>query len=150
MYLNSTNFIRHLRVAFEEGEHLRFERVNTFYNCPEPPIIPVTFLTRHSFAKLKGYEGMKSMNVSFFFRTYEERGVMLHHDFTSTSNAYVKIFLEDGKVKVELKTSDQTMPTILDNYEEKFNDGRWHSLVLTIGKNYLVLDINQKPMRTTK
>ncbi|CAM6031990.1 unnamed protein product, partial [Sphagnum compactum] len=150
LYLNSTNFIRHLRVAFEEGEHLRFERVNTIYNCPEPPIIPVTFLTRNSYAKLKGYEGMKTMNVSFFFRTYEERGVMLHHDFTSTTHSYVKIYLEDGKVKIEIKTNNQPIPTILDNYDEKFNDGRWHSLVLTIGENYLVLDINQKPMRTTK
>lgn len=150
LYLNSTNFIRHLRVAFEEGEHLRFERVNTLYSCPEPPIIPVTFLTRNSYARLKGYEGMKTMNVSFYFRTYEERGVMLHHDFTSTNNAYVKLYLEDGSVKVEIKTNDQPTPTILDNYDEKFNDGRWHSLVLTVGKNNLVLDIDQRPMRTTK
>lgn len=147
LYLNSTNFIRHLRVAFEEGEHLRFDRINTLYNCPEPPIIPVTFLTPNSFAKLKGYEGMKSMNTSFFFRTYEERGIMMYHDFTT--KGYVKLYLEDGKVKVELKT-DEFPPTFLDNYDEKFNDGRWHSLVLTIAKNSLTLDIDQRPMKTTK
>lgn len=147
MYLNSTNFIQHLRVAFEEQEHLRFEKVNVIYNCPEPPIIPVTFLTPNSHAKLKGYEGMKSMNVSFFFRTYEENGVMMYHDFTT--KGYVKLYLEEGKVKVEFKTSELPF-TILDNYDEKFNDGRWHSLVLTIGRNNLILDIDQRPMRTTK
>ena len=87
------------------------------------------------------------MNVSFWFRTYELRGIMMYHDFTSIG--YVKIFLEEGKVKVEIKT-DNNPRTILDNYDEEFNDGRWHSLVLTISTNSLVLDIDQRPMRTTR
>lgn len=148
LYFNTTNFIREMKNAFYEGESLRFEKVNTLYSCPEPPIIPVTFLTRGSHVKLRGYEGVKQLNISFSFRTFEERGMMIYHDFTS--RGYVKVFLEEGKVKVELKLDDTKMPTILDNYEEQFNDGRWHSLVLTVGKNSLVLDIDQRPMRTSK
>lgn len=87
------------------------------------------------------------MNVSFLFRTYEDKGMMFYHDFTS--RGYVKLYLEEGKVKVEIKTDDNPR-AILDNYDEQFNDGRWHSLVLTIAKNSLVLDIDQRPMRTTR
>lgn len=113
----------------------------------DPPITPVTFLTRKSYARLKGYEGVNQMNVSFFFRTYEDRGLMFHHDFTS--KGYVQLYLHDGKIKVEIQTDDNPR-AILDNYDEQFNDGRWHSLVLTIAKNSLVLDIDQRPMRTTR
>lgn len=87
------------------------------------------------------------MNVSFAFRTYEERGLMMYHDFTSSG--FVRIYLEDGRVKVELKI-DNSLSTILDNYDEQFNDGRWHSLVLTIAENSLILDIDQRPMKTSK
>jgi hypothetical protein len=145
--LNRTNFIREVREAYEEGERLTYERVNTARNCPEPPIIPVTFTTRGSYAKLRGYPGVKALNVSLSFRTYEEKGMMIHHDFLS--KGYIRVFLEDGKVKIELKVDD-SMPTILDNYDEQFNDGRWHTLVLTASKNSIVLDIDRRPMRTTK
>lgn len=55
----------------------------------EPPIIPVTFLTSQSYAKLRGYEGVHSLNVSFSFRTYEGDGLLLYHRFTS--DGYVKV-----------------------------------------------------------
>jgi contactin associated protein-like 2 len=147
LYLNRTNFIKEVREAYEEGELSQYERFNTARNCPDPPIIPVTFVTRSSYAKLRGYPGVKTMNVSLSFRTYEEKGLMIHHDFLS--KGYIRVFLEDGKVKIELKTDD-SMPTILDNYDEAFNDGRWHTLVLAAGRNYIVLDIDHRPMRTTK
>lgn len=156
IYLNTTNFIRELKEAYEEGQYSRFEKVNTLFNCPEPPIMPVTFLTRTSYAKLKGYEGVKTMNVSLAFRTYEPRGLMIYHEFSS--KGYVKVYLEDGRVKTEIKTDekeyhssgDHRRGIILDNYDEEFNDGRWHILVLTIRPNSLVLEIDQRPMRTEK
>lgn len=81
LYFNASNFIREMKEAFYEGENMRYNKVNVNYNCPEPPISPVTFLTRGSHARLKGYNGVKQMNVSFSFRTYEDKGLMLHHDF---------------------------------------------------------------------
>jgi hypothetical protein len=57
----------------------------------EPPIIPVTFVTSQSFAKLRGYEGVNSLNVSFSFRTYEGDGLLLYHKFTS--EGYVKVLI---------------------------------------------------------
>lgn len=147
LYFNSTNIMLDMRQAFEEGEALRYMKVNTMYTCPEPPIIPVTFLTSKAHARLRGYEGVNSMNVSFSFRTYEENGMMLYHEFLS--NGHVKVYLEDGKVKVELITENNPI-AILDNYEEAFNDGKWHNLVLTISTNLLVLDIDKRPMRTVR
>ena len=52
-------------------------------------MIPVTFLTPNSHARLTGYEGVKSLNVSFSFRTYEPTGLMVHHSFTG--EGYVKV-----------------------------------------------------------
>lgn len=156
LYLNTTNFIREMKEAYSEGQYSRFDKVNTLYNCPDPPIMPVTFLTRTSYAKLKGYEGVKSLNVSLSFRTYEDKGLIIYHEFTS--KGYVKVFLEDGRVKTEIKTDEKEFHStgdhrrgiVLDNYDEQFNDGRWHSLILTIKENSLVIEIDQRPMRTEK
>ncbi|XP_075164291.1 neurexin-4 isoform X1 [Haematobia irritans] len=147
IYFNSTNFIREMKDSYERGESYRFNKVNTVYACPSPPIYPVTFTTRGSFVRLKGYEGQRSLNVSFYFRTYENDGMMLHHDFAN--GGYVRVFLEKGKVKVDLKLADKPR-IILDNYDERFNDGKWHAFILTIQRNRLVLDIDQRPMATTK
>nr|XP_040229697.2 neurexin-4 isoform X1 [Anopheles coluzzii] len=149
LHFNATNFIREMKDAFYDGEHLRYKMTHVTYNCPEPPINPVTFLTRGSHAKLKGYYSSKQFNVSFAFRTYEEKGLMLHHDFLQGS---VQVFLEEGKVKVRLKEDnyEHNPGTILDNYEEQFNDGNWHHMMLTIKKNSLVLSIDDRPMETTK
>lgn len=147
LYFNSSNFIREMKYAHEIGQSLRYQKVNAYHKCPESPVTPVTFLTRSSYARMTGYEGMNRLNVSFSFRTYEDRGLMMYHKFKS--RGYVKIYLEFGKVKVDLKTSDGPRIT-LDNYDEEFNDGRWHSLVLLISHNNLVLDIDQRPMVTTR
>ncbi|XP_058066107.1 neurexin-4 [Anopheles bellator] len=149
LHFNATNFFREMKDAYYDGEHLRYRMVNVNYNCPEPPIHPVTFLTRGSHARLKGYYSSRQFNVSFAFRTYEERGLMLHHDFLQGS---VQVFLQDGKVKVRLKDDnyEHNPGTILDNYEEQFNDGNWHHLMLTMKKNSLVLSIDNRPMETNK
>lgn len=39
---------------------------------------------------------------------------------------------------------------VLDNYDETFNDGRWHTVVLTISRDLLVLSIDYRPMRTIR
>lgn len=57
--------------------------------------------------------------------------------------------MEDGKLKVEIQTKGNPL-TILDNFDEKFNDGRWHRVILTIAKNLLILNVDGNPMRTTR
>lgn len=57
--------------------------------------------------------------------------------------------MENGKVKVELVTPNNPK-AILDNYEDYFNDGKWHIVVLTINTNLLILNIDNRPMRTVR
>lgn len=38
----------------------------------------------------------------------------------------------------------------LDNYAEDFNDGRWHSLLLTMATDSLTLAVDYRPVKTTK
>ncbi|XP_043250778.1 neurexin-4 isoform X2 [Colletes gigas] len=146
-YLNATSIIHDLRETEMTGENLRYYKVNTIYNCPEPPIVPVTFLTHGSYARLKGYEGISSLNASLTFRTYENQGIILYHQFTSPG--FVKLFLEDGKLKVTIQTKGNPQVT-LDNFDEKFNDGKWHQVILTIAKNSLILNVDGTPMRTKR
>ena len=53
-------------------------------------MIPVTFLTKESCARLKGYEGMSSMNSSFAFRTYEKTALLFFHAFSSSGHVAVR------------------------------------------------------------
>ncbi|XP_049869625.1 neurexin-4 [Pectinophora gossypiella] len=147
MYLNATNVISDLRQGYEAGEPFKFQKVNTLYACPEPPVVPITFLKASAYAKLRGYSGGPSLNISLEFRTYESHGLLVYHKFKS--EGYVKVYIEEGKVKVELYT--EASPKIrLDNYEEEFNDGRWHSMLLTMATDSLTLAVDYRPVKTTK
>ncbi|KAK0161422.1 hypothetical protein PV327_009893 [Microctonus hyperodae] len=146
-YLNKTNIIRDLKDTEATGENLRYKRFHTTFSCPEPPIIPVTFLTKSSFARIKGYEGVSSLNVSLAFRTYEKDGLILFHQFTSPGS--VKLFLQNGTIKIEIQTKGNPR-AILDNFDEHFNDGKWHQVILTIAKNSIILNMDGRPMRTKR
>jgi hypothetical protein len=61
----------------------------------------------------------------------------------------LQLFLHDGKIKVELLTAGNPK-ALLDNYEEVFNDGKWHQVILTIGTNYLELNVDGRPMKTVR
>ncbi|XP_050681113.1 neurexin-4 [Leptidea sinapis] len=147
MYLNATNVISKLKEGYDTGEPFKYQKVNTLYTCPEPPVVPVTFLKESSYAKLRGYSGGTSLNVSLEFRTYEQHGLLIYHKFKT--DGYVKVYLEEGKVKVELFTEGS--PKVrLDNYAEQYNDGRWHVLMLTMAPDTLTLSLDFRPVRTTK
>ncbi|XP_052755482.1 neurexin-4 isoform X2 [Galleria mellonella] len=147
MYLNATNVIQDLRAGYDAGEPFKFQKVNTLFACPEPPVVPITFLKEGSYAKLRGYSGGNTLNISLEFRTYENHGLLIYHHFKNDGD--VKVFLEEGKVKVELEMAGS--PRVkLDNYAEEFNDGRWHALMLTMAVDSLVLSVDHRPVRTTK
>ncbi|RZF46692.1 hypothetical protein LSTR_LSTR002555 [Laodelphax striatellus] len=150
LQMNTTNLIYQIKEAHYSGDTWlmrKYQRVNTIYTCPEPPIIPVTFLTAKSHAMLSGYEGMSSLNVSFAFRTYEEDGLLVSHTFTTAG--YVKLYLEKGKIKIDIKTGTNPR-AILDNFDEQFNDGKWHQCVLSVAQDSLVIDVDGRPMKTTR
>ncbi|XP_059490529.1 neurexin-4 isoform X2 [Neocloeon triangulifer] len=147
LYLNATNFISAVKNPPEDDYHFHFERINTLFSCPEVQSFPVTFLTRNSYARLAGYEGIKTLNVSLSFRTYEESGMLIYHKFTS--DGYFLLLLEKGRLKIEIKVNGPK--TILDNFpDETFNDGRWHQVILTMSANTIILNVDERPMRTLR
>ncbi|XP_066998735.1 neurexin-4 [Anabrus simplex] len=148
LYLNSTNMIYEIKQALANGEQFVYQKINTIYSCPEPPLVPVTFLTGKSYARLGGYQGVKTMNVSFAFRTYEGDGLLMFHQFRETGG-YVKLFLNDGKIMVEIITPNNPK-ALLDNFDDLFNDGRWHRVILAISTNLLILEVDGRPMRTVR
>jgi hypothetical protein len=66
-----------------------------------------------------------------------------------TEFLFFQLFLHEGKIKVELLTAGNPK-TLLDNYEEVFNDGKWHQVILAIGTNYLELNVDGRPMKTVR
>ncbi|KPJ11812.1 Neurexin-4 [Papilio machaon] len=130
-----------------------FSRLNL--NRAEPPVVPITFLKEGSYARLRGYAGASTLNVSLEFRTYEHHALIIYHKFKT--EGYVKVYLEEGRVKVELSTGGgpgggATVggPVRLDNFPEPQNDGRWHALLLTLAPDSLLLALDRRPVRTTK
>lgn len=57
--------------------------------------------------------------------------------------------MENEHIKVELMTKDNTR-VVLDNYEESFNDGKWHSVILILKENFLELNVDNRPMQTIR
>lgn len=57
--------------------------------------------------------------------------------------------MENERIKVEVMTTDDTR-VVLDNYEESFNDGKWHSVILTLKNDFLELNVDNKPMQTIR
>ncbi|KAK1119794.1 hypothetical protein K0M31_012872, partial [Melipona bicolor] len=53
------------------------------------------------------------------------------------------------KLKVDIQTEGSPQSNF-DNFDEKFNDGKWHQVILTISKNSLVLNVDGTPMRTRR
>lgn len=50
---------------------------------------------------------------------------------------------------MELVTVDKTR-VVLDNYEESFNDGKWHSIILVLKNDFLELNVDNRPMQTIR
>lgn len=50
---------------------------------------------------------------------------------------------------MDLVTPDNPK-VVIDNYDELFNDGRWHTVVLTISTNNVVFSVDYRPMRTVR
>ena len=96
MYFNHTNIIEAVKSPVHR-DYAKFQRVHALGSCPQEPVVPITFLTANSYAKLPGYEGTGTLNISLDFRTYEENGLLGYHRFTSPG--FVKMFLQHGKIK---------------------------------------------------
>ena len=87
------------------------------------------------------------MNVSLEFRTYEENGLLIYHSFSS--EGFVSLFVEEARVKVRI--SARGVPSVeLDNFDQTYNDGKWHSVELAMSKNYVLLKVDNDKSETRR
>ena len=57
--------------------------------------------------------------------------------------------LEEARVKVKLVS--EGMPEVeIDNFDQTYNDGKWHSVQLEITQNKAVLSIDTEEMETKR
>ncbi|CAG0920150.1 unnamed protein product, partial [Notodromas monacha] len=116
--------------------------------CNEQQIVPVTFLTSESHVKLKGYEALESLSISFEFRTFEMEGTLVYHKFYS--DGYVKLYLQEGYYVVDIVTKGSPGIITANNFLLPVNDGKWHHVELQIRKNKMVSDLDFRPVETVR
>ena len=125
-----------------ENEEYKYDTIGSLSSqCTRSQwVIPVTFRTENSHVRLYGYEGTYSFNITLEFRTYEENGLIIFHRFSS--EGYIKLFMENSRIKVEIASND--VPKVLiDNFDQTFNDGNWHEVELSMQKNKAVLAVDK-------
>jgi len=152
LYLNHTNVIAAFRDKLGnpyESEIYKYDNIGSVSTvCVRDQwTIPITFRTASSFAKLQGYEGTYNFNISMEFRTYEQDGLLIFHQFSS--EGHIKLYMEDARIKVQIVTND--IPNVvIDNFDQTYNDGNWHKVELSMEKNKAVLTVDRNPMITTR
>jgi len=152
LYLNHTNviFAYNNPLDYERNEDNKYTPIGTVSTeCGKDfdPSTPVTFRTKDSFVKLPGFEGATSFNVTFQFRTFEQNGLLLYHSFSS--EGYIKVYLENARIKVKLAAKDSPEVEI-DNFDQTYNDGIWHKVGLSTKKNEAIISVNSIAMITTR
>ncbi|XP_064472302.1 neurexin-4-like isoform X2 [Ornithodoros turicata] len=144
LYLNDTDIIGW--VKRDEIAHTFNKVGHVLYSCQFEQVIPVTFVTPDSVMKVNGYM-QRQMNCSLDFRTFSLRGLLLYNKFSV--DGYVKLFLDDGILKIEVEGKDTPVVTI-SPFDERLNDGRWHQTTLVLQKNRIELHVDGHPSITTR
>lgn len=96
-------------------------------------------------------KGCRHLSLFVCITGYADNPIILSYICRANYNIdyYLQLYLEDGRIKVELITPNNPKVN-LDNYQERFNDGRWHTVVLTISTNSLILSVDYRPMKTVR
>jgi len=152
LYLNHTNVIAAYRDRLGnpyETEVFEYTSTGAVSSvCSKDYMtIPVTFRTADSFVKQIGYEGTYTFNVSLEFRTFEQNGLIIFHQFSSEGS--IKMYLERARIKVKITSSD-IPDVIIDNFDQTYNDGNWHSISMSMKKNEAILTVDHNPMVTSR
>ncbi|GAB6032060.1 hypothetical protein CHUAL_010426 [Chamberlinius hualienensis] len=146
LFINYTNLVYELKYK----QDYTYTKVGNGigFVCREVTDSPVTFRTAESYGILKSNEGMPNLNISINFRTFNEEGLLLYHKFHSNYGS-IKMYLNNGKIKIDLAVGDIPRITI-DNFQEMFNDGVWHKAVLMATTSYMELNVDKKPVKISR
>uniref|UniRef100_H0VVI0 Contactin-associated protein-like 3 n=1 Tax=Cavia porcellus TaxID=10141 RepID=H0VVI0_CAVPO len=112
---------------------------NVSFSCPQPEIVPVTFLSARSHLDLPGSPGEDRISVSFQFQTWNKAGQLLSSEFWHGSGSFV-LFLKDGKLKLSLFQPGQSSRTITAG--AGLHDGQWHSVSFSVNSSHVSVAVD--------
>ncbi|GIX99848.1 neurexin-4 [Caerostris darwini] len=142
LFFNNTNFISELKD--KKAQYRQYGDLT--YTCHQEQVIPVTFVTSEAHLKLSGYK-QSVMNCSLDFRTFNDDGLLLYNKFSQ--DGFVKVYLEKGKIKIELQ--GENPPKVTTQASDRYlSDGLWHRVMLILQKNRIELHVDDKPSITIK
>lgn len=144
LMINDTNVVYELKRDTENYVYSKVGQV--LYNCRYEQVVSVTFVNSDSMLRVNGYM-QPSMNCSFDFRTFNERGLLLYNKFSI--EGYVKLYLDTGRIRVELQ-GKKTPVVLLKPFDHLLNDGQWHRLILALQTNRIELHLDGVPSVTTR
>lgn len=120
------------------------------WNCKMTAPMPATFYSLDSYIKTSSDAGGGVFRVRFEFRTHDEDGILLYHEFQEGGN--IRAFLDkDGYVNYQLtdqsgqKIEDKVRNTAVE-YTSSFSDGLWHAFSVVANQEMLnvTVDMNSK------
>ncbi|KAF7493590.1 Neurexin-4 [Sarcoptes scabiei] len=125
---------------------------NIHYSCQFQPVIPITFNTRESHINVLGNLN-NHLNVSLDFRTFNDYGLLIHHQFSI--KGFFAIYLKNSKLTLKIQgidpiSNEETPQVVLDPFEKKLNDGSWHNVQLSLQRNKILLYLDQIPSVTLR
>ncbi|XP_009994687.1 PREDICTED: contactin-associated protein-like 4 [Chaetura pelagica] len=100
---------------------------NMSFSCLEPQVVPVTFLSSHSYLALPGTSGQNEIFIRFQFRTWNKQGLLLSNKLHRDSGGFF-LYLSNGKVKISLHKPGKTPSDISAGIE-------WHSVSFFAKRN---------------
>lgn len=120
------------------------------WNCKMTAPMPATFYSLDSYIRTSSDAGGGVFRVRFEFRTHDEDGILLYHEFQEGGN--IRAFLDkDGYVNYQLtdqngqKIEDKVRNTAVE-YTSSFSDGLWHTFSVVANQEMLnvTVDMNSK------
>ncbi|XP_062588516.1 neurexin-4-like [Saccostrea cucullata] len=120
------------------------------WNCKMIAPMPATFFSLDSYILTTSDAGGNAFRVRFDFRTHDEDGILLYHEF-QTGGFFRASLDKDGYVNYELqdangqKIEDKVRNTALE-YTSSFSDGLWHAFSVVANQEMLnvTVDLNSK------
>ncbi|XP_005385037.1 PREDICTED: contactin-associated protein-like 3 [Chinchilla lanigera] len=135
LYYNGVNIIelakKHKTEIFTMG--------NVSFSCPQPQVVPVTFLSPGSHLALPGNSGEDKVSVSFQFQTWNKAGQLLSREFWRGSGSFV-LFLKDGKLELSLFQPGRSSRNITAG--TGLNDGQWHSVSFSANSSHVTVAVD--------
>ena len=146
LMLNNTNLVQEVKSDPRSLLYTRYGEV--LYSCRFEEVVPITFAAESSHLKLDGYN-QPFMNCSFDFRTFNEDGLLMYNKFASTQG-FIKVYLDKAKLLIQIQGTESPIVPLDPFPDRRMNDGLWHSILIVLKTDKIVIEIDGKPSITIR